>query len=66
MIIPARAVQDNDGHWYVIKNSMLESFLVNLEDQEMIDSGKFDEMYAKYATGGDLNNTQLFADIEIE
>lgn len=32
-------------------------------DDELVDSGEFDNKWRKYRTGGDLNNTQLYAEV---
>ncbi len=58
-----KAVQDDSSHWYIIPNELEEQFDKDLEDESMADSGEFDEKYGGYRTGGDLNNTQLFAEI---
>jgi hypothetical protein len=60
---PVKAVEDNDGHWYLIPNYMSYDFHRDLQDEDMCDSGKFDEKYAHYMTGGDLNLIQLWAEI---
>lgn len=58
-----KAVQDDSGHWYVIPNGLLESFRKDEQNEDFVDSGKFDEKYGKYMTGGDLNLIQLYAEI---
>lgn len=58
---PARAVQDDSGHWYVIPDKLADDFSRDLQDEEMCDSGEFDEKYSGYLTGGDLNLVQLYA-----
>jgi len=58
-----QAVQDESSHWYVIPNELIDEFSDDQEDIKMIDSGKFDEKWGKYRTGGDLNLIQLYADI---
>ncbi len=58
-----KAIQDNDGHWYVIPNDLLSDFLKDEQDESLIDSGKFDDKYGKYRTGGDLNLIQLYAQL---
>lgn len=59
-----KVIKDDSGHWYVIPESFLEAFGKEDEDEDFIDTGKFDEKYGKYRTGGDLNNIQLYAEIE--
>lgn len=58
-----KCVMDDDGHWYVIPIDLSDSFLKDGQDEEMVDSGEFDNKYGKYRTGGDLNSVQLFAEI---
>ena len=59
----AAAVQDNDGHWYVIPAYLERDFYKDLEDENMIDRGDFDDKYGSYMTGGDLNLVQLWAEL---
>ena len=58
--IKVKAITDNDGHWFVIPNKIKEQFYRDLEDEDFVDSGKFDGIYGKYRTGGDLNLVQLY------
>lgn len=66
-----KAVQDNDGHWYVIpcKEGLPEKFDYLLEKLEEFDydddelNKEFDETFEQYRTGGDLNLIQLYAEI---
>ena len=57
-----RIVQDDDCHWYVIPNELLEEFRKDEMNEELIDSGKFDEKYDKFRTGY-LNLVQLYVKI---
>jgi hypothetical protein len=57
------AIQDNDGHWYVIPFERKNEFLIDLENGEKDEYEYFSEQYDQYMTGGDLNNTELYADI---
>ncbi len=52
----------SDGnHDYIIPNKLDEEFYNDLEDEEFVDSGKFDDKYRKYRTGGSINSaTQLY------
>ena len=61
---PVKAVHDDSGHWYVIPDELWDAFYEDLEDEEMGVSGEFDDKYGKYRTGGDLNNIQLYAEID--
>lgn len=58
-----KAIKDEDGHWYVIPELLYYQFCVDLGNEEMVDSGDFDNKYGKYRTGGDLNLVQLYAEI---
>lgn len=62
-MIKVKAVEDNDGHWYVIPDLLDDQFYRDLENEEMVESGEFDERYSQYMTGGDLNLIQLYAEI---
>lgn len=57
-----KAVKDESGHWYVLPNYLYCNFRRDEEDEDFVDSGKFDEKYGRYRTGGDLNNIQLYAE----
>ena len=63
-LVKVKAVQDDSCHWYIIPNDMLNEFYKDLENGSFVDGGGFSEKYSKYMTGGCINNTQLFADIE--
>lgn len=58
-----KAIQDESSHWYVIPEELLPSFRIDEQDEDMIDSGRFDDKWGKYRTGGDLNLVQLWAEI---
>lgn len=58
-----KAVGDDDGHWYVIPSEKAEEFRRDLSNEEMVESGEFGAKWSEYMTGGDLNNTQLWADL---
>ncbi len=58
------AIQDNDSHWYVIpdfKRGMFRHLLSLAETKD--DYDEFEDAFSQYRTGGDLNNTQLYAEI---
>jgi hypothetical protein len=55
-----KAVEDNDGHWYLIPNELYNDFFKDMHDDELCDSGRFDEKYRIYRTGGNLNLIQLY------
>lgn len=59
-----KAVQDNDGHWFVIPEDMSGTFQVLLDECERFDDYTLFEMeFSEYMTGGDLNLIQLYAGI---
>ena len=58
-----KAVQDNDLHWYIIPNYLMEEFESDLLNEELQESGEFGEKYYQYRTHGDLNNIQLYVEI---
>jgi hypothetical protein len=55
-----KAITDDDGHWYIIPNELDSEFYKDLQNEDMIDSGDFDDKYGQYRTGGDLNLIQLY------
>ena len=58
-----KAVQDNESHWYIIPNYLLEEFESDLLNEELEESGEFGEKYDQYRTHGDLNTIQLYVEI---
>lgn len=56
-----------DGDWYVIPHEMLEDFRELSQLAEVSTNydaqDAFGMLYGHYATGGDLNNIQLYAEI---
>jgi hypothetical protein len=56
-------VIEAEGHWYVIPEDLFKKFLEDLNTDWIKDSGEFDIRYGKYMTGGDLNCTQLYAEL---
>ena len=60
-IIPVKVMSDGDGHNYIIPNYRQEEFEINLTDTDFIDSGRFDEKWSQFSTGGCINNRQLYA-----
>jgi hypothetical protein len=58
-----KAVQDESGHWYVIPETLFPFFMIDQEDETLVDSGEFDLKWQKYRTGDDLNNVQLYAEM---
>ena len=62
---PVAPMEDEDGHWYIIPLGLKESFILDRQNLDMIDSGEFGEKYDVYRTGGDLNLVQLYVKSEI-
>lgn len=62
-IHPVKAVKE-DGDWFVIPNELYQEFNEDTYNEELVDSGGFDDKWYKYKTGGDLNLIQLFAKIQ--
>lgn len=60
MYTKIKAVKDDIGHWYLIPNNLLDDFYKDLQNEDFIDSGKFDSKYSQYMTGVDLNLIQLY------
>jgi len=58
-----KAVQDDSCNWYVLPIDLVDEFYKDLQDEDFIDSGKFDDKYSCYGTGGDLNLIQLYAEL---
>lgn len=58
-----KSVNDDSGHWYVIPENLYPFFKIDLEDEDMVESGYFDNKWEKYRTGGDLNLVQLYAEL---
>jgi len=57
---PVRAVKDDSDHWYLVPNEEVELFYKEVSDEEMVDSGDFDNLWSIYRVGGDLNLVQLY------
>jgi len=57
------AVQDEEGHWYVIPFQLKDDFFKDEETGKEDDFAYFEDKYGQYRTGGDLNNVQLYAEI---
>lgn len=64
------AVQDQEGHWYVIPYEMREEFFeldekMGTENQVEFEEAdeKFNSLFSHYRTGGDLNLVALYAKI---
>ena len=57
---PVKVIKDNDGHWYIIPNHLLDEFNEDLNNEYLVDSGEFDNEWGEYRTGGNLNNIQLY------
>lgn len=62
-IIPVKALEE-DGDWYLIPNELYEEFKNDTYNEEMVESGGFDDKWYKYKTSGDLNLIQLYVKIQ--
>lgn len=62
-LIKVKIANDGDGHWYVLPEYLYDDFNRDLEDHDMTESGEFSTKYGKYATGGDINLVQLYAEM---
>jgi len=58
-----KAVRNEESDWFVIPAEMTNEFFNDLDDTDLIDSGNFDYRWGCYMTGGDLNLTQLWAEL---
>ena len=58
--VKVKAIKDESGHWYVIPNELLSDFIKDESNEDMVDSGEFDDKYGQYRTGGHLNLIQLY------
>ena len=63
-MIKVQALEDDSGHWYLVPNHLADTFMSDLYsgDDDFLDSGRFDEIYGQYRTGGDLNTKQLYVE----
>ena len=59
--VKATIDESGHGHWYVIPNELVTEFHKDELNEDMIDSGEFDNKWGGYMTGGDLNLVQLYA-----
>ena len=57
--IPVTAME-NDGDWFIIPSHLYKEFYEDSWNEELIESGGFDDKWWKYKTGGDLNLVQLY------
>ena len=62
-LVKVHAVQDDSCHWYIIPSSLKSQFYIDSENEDMCDSGEFDQKYGQYRTGGSINQIQLFANL---
>jgi hypothetical protein len=60
------ATRDDSSHWYVIPSYLYDEFSKLYQkacDDDYEAQKEFDEKFGKYATGGGLNNVQLWAEV---
>ena len=60
MFSEVKLEQDDAGHWYALPANLYEGFINDSDDEELIDSGEFDEKYGKYMLGGDISLIKLY------
>ena len=63
MMQKVKVTMDESGHWYVLPDDIYDEFVQDEENEDMIDSGKFDDKYGQYRTGGGINLVQLYAEL---
>jgi len=56
------AIQDDSYHWYLIPFGTSEEFFSELKNVKFVDSGKFDDKWREYMTGGGVNLVQLYVE----
>jgi hypothetical protein len=54
---------DDDGHQYILPAELHEQFCLDLDDEDLTESGEFDTKYGQYRTGGCLSNFRLYCKI---
>lgn len=62
---PVSVVSDGDGHWYVIPSKDAGLFVSMLERGEADEYTEFNDRFGRYMTGGDINNKQLYAAVDV-
>ena len=66
-LIKVKAVQDMDCHWYVMPEELYNEFndMNWLDEEDFVQvSSEFEDKFSIYRTGWDLNNIQLYADLD--
>jgi hypothetical protein len=64
-VTPVQIVSDDSGHWYIIPNHLYDEFSDDREDESLVDSGDFDNIWGKYRTGGAINSwLQLYVETQ--
>lgn len=64
---PVKAIETDEGDWYVIPNELAKEFryflnrMISCDYEDYVD--EFEKKFDKYKTGGDLNLIQLYAEI---
>ena len=54
------ALQDEDGCWYVVPKNLESEFIKDMNDGDFVWSGGFSKIWGAYATGWNLNLTELW------
>ena len=53
-----KATQDESGHWYLIPNELFDEFRADVTNEELIDSGEFDDNEQNYDDIEDFVSTE--------
>lgn len=56
-------VQDESSDWFVIPKDLYFEFRKDERNEDLVDSGQFDQKWGDYRTGGDINLVQLYAEV---
>lgn len=56
--------EDDDGHWYVLPYELSDQFYYDQQNEQLVDSGEFDNKYGQYRTGGSLNLVEFYIKID--
>ncbi len=60
---PVMVVQDESSDWFVIPKDLYFEFRKDERNEDLVDSGQFDQKWGDYRTGGDINLVQLYAEV---
>ena len=60
---PVMVIQDESSDWFVIPKDLYFEFRKDERNEDLVDSGQFDQKWGGYRTGGDINLVQLYAEV---